>query len=131
MNKAEKRHWLVDAGLLLLMWSSFALLARNAYAVEGFILTEPVQIALIASATSTVASIITLIVTIITNRKVEQVHVATNSMKDALVASAKIEGHAEGVRDEKIKRATRDSVVAVAHADGVRDEKAAQAEKKT
>lgn len=42
--------------------------------------------------------------TVLTNdiaNRVEVVHLATNSMKDQLVAAAKLQGHSDGVRDEK------------------------------
>lgn len=70
-------------------------------------ITEPVLLAIVAAAASTVASLITLLVSIVNNRKIDTVQKATNGMKDALVAAAEREGHAEGVRDEKIKEAAQ------------------------
>lgn len=64
-------------------------------------MTDPVLIALIAAVPPTLASVAALIVSIVTMRKTEKVHIATNSMKDALVAAALKEGHAAGVKDEK------------------------------
>lgn len=38
--------------------------------------------------------------------KIEQVHIATNSMKDALVKSTGEQAYAKGVKDEKERTAT-------------------------
>lgn len=60
-----------------------------------------VVLALIAILPATIASVAALIVAFSTNAKVEEVHKATNSMKDALVAAALLAGHTQGVADEK------------------------------
>lgn len=70
-------------------------------------ISDAVIIALIACIPPTLTAAGALIVSINTQSKVEEVHKATNSMKDALVASTRsealIEGHAEGVKDEKAR----------------------------
>ena len=66
-------------------------------------MSDPVLLAIIASVPPTLASIAALVVSLRNGRKVEEVHKATNSMKDALVAAAKLEGHAQGVADEKAR----------------------------
>jgi hypothetical protein len=65
----------------------------------------PIWVALIVSIAPTIASVATLV-------KVEAVEVATNHMHDALVKSAIIEGHVEGVKDEKIRQEASDADVA-------------------
>ncbi len=64
-------------------------------------MSDPVIVSLIASIPPTLAAVAALIVSMRNGRKVEEVHKATNSMKDALVAAALIQGHAEGVKEER------------------------------
>ena len=66
--------------------------------------------------TTIIVSIITTIPVLITaitgmmilSRRIQVIHVATNSMKDALVASTKVaselKGHAQGVKDEQKRK---------------------------
>jgi hypothetical protein len=75
-------------------------------------MTEPVQIALIASAGPTLIGLLNLAHQIKVARKVfdmgeniKNVEVQTNHIKDALVASTALASHAEGVQDEKIRTA--------------------------
>lgn len=74
-------------------------------------MSDPVLIALIGATGTFLLSLVTLVSQIITVRKVEQVHKATNSMKDQLVAATKSdalkEGHSQGVSDEKARIATK------------------------
>lgn len=71
-------------------------------------ISDAVLIALIAGVPPTLTAAGALVVSMHTQEKVEEVHKATNSMKDALVASTRsealMEGHAEGVKDEKERR---------------------------
>lgn len=66
-------------------------------------MSDLVIVALITAVPPTIASVAALIVSIMNGRKVEAVHKATNSMKDALVAAAKLEGHAAGVAEEQAR----------------------------
>jgi hypothetical protein len=65
-------------------------------------MSDPVLIAIITGAASAIPA---LIVGLLTNRKIEEVRHATNSMKDELVRGALIEGHVAGVSDQKLKEA--------------------------
>lgn len=60
--------------------------------------SDAVQIAIIAGLAQAIP---TMVVAVLGYRKLNGLHHEMNSMKDALVASAKIEGHAQGVKDEK------------------------------
>ena len=53
-------------------------------------------------------SIFNTILNIKNSKTIEQVHKETNSMKDALIRGALIEGHRDGVRDEKEAEKERD-----------------------
>lgn len=108
------------------MWAAFAMLARAAYAADGFILTEPVQIALIASATTTFTSLVTMIVTIINNRKLEGVRKATDGMSSALVKADFKEGHVAGGADKVVQLDAKDALHTAAVQEG-RDEVKAEA----
>lgn len=92
----------------------------------------PVLTAFIATIPATIAAITALIVVLRSSSKVakveanvEKIEKATNSMKDALVASALVEGHAEGVKDEKIRKLENNGL----HAAGVKEGVAVAAEK--
>ncbi len=89
-----------------------------------------VIIAFVAVLPATIASVAALIVAIGTSAKVEEVHKATNSMKDALVAAALLAGKAQGVEEEKQRAMVRDIQEGVARAKGVADEKARAGEAK-
>ena len=52
-----------------------------------------------------VVALCTLCVTLWTNRKVERVHKATNSLTDRLVALTRLEAHAAGVKEEREREA--------------------------
>lgn len=58
-------------------------------------------VALITALPATIASITAVALALDTNAKVEKVHVATNSMKDALVAAARKEGLEQGAKIQK------------------------------
>jgi len=60
-----------------------------------------VWIAAIAALPPTVLALASLIVGIRNSRKVEEVHRATNSLTDRLVASTKLEAHAAGIKEEQ------------------------------
>ena len=62
-------------------------------------MSDAVILAIIAGVPATIAALGALIVSILTFRKTEVIHKATNSMKDALVAAATKEGHAAGVAE--------------------------------
>ena len=70
-------------------------------------ISDTVWTAILTSLPMTIAAIATLVVAIRTGRKVEQVHIATNSMKDALVAKTEKEALARGIKqgtaEEKAK----------------------------
>ena len=85
-------------------------------------MSDPLILALIVAIGPTLASVAALIVALKTKTKVEEVHVATNSMKDALVAAARSNGHIQGVKDERAMSA----VASAAHAQGVMDERASK-----
>lgn len=61
-----------------------------------------------------VTAIASLIASIRNSRKIEQVHVATNSMKDELVAVTKKASKAEGVSEEKEAQQNREDITAAA-----------------
>ena len=61
-------------------------------------MSDAVQIAIITGLTSAIPS---LVVAWLNNRKITGVHAEMNGMKKALVESARVEGHAKGVADEK------------------------------
>jgi hypothetical protein len=64
-------------------------------------MTDGFAIALFASIPPTLTALAGLIVSLRNAKRIEEVHVATDGMKDALVAGAGREGHAKGVKDEK------------------------------
>ena len=75
-------------------------------------MSDNVIIAILAAIPPTLTAFAALVVSIFTRirtkdqlekatTKIEEIHVATNSMKDALVKSARLEGIAEGTKDEK------------------------------
>lgn len=82
-----------------------------------------VLIAFIAVLPMTIASVATLFTAMNTSKKVEEVHKATNSMKDALVAAALVAGHAQGVLDEKAAKKAKDAETAAARVEGANEEK--------
>lgn len=92
---------------------------RSEYGGLATHMTDAISIALIVAVPTTITSVATLIVAVKSAQKVEEVHRATNSMKDALVAAALIEGHAKGVQDEKSRKDTKDANIA----EGVQKEK--------
>jgi molybdenum cofactor biosynthesis enzyme MoaA len=69
-------------------------------------MNDAVEIALITGLTTGVpllaAQVVNLIVSLRNNRKITEIKVATDGMKDELVKAALKEGHAQGVKDEKI-----------------------------
>lgn len=71
-------------------------------------MSDPVILALIAAVSSMIASITAAVVAILTNRKVEMVHKATNSMKDELVAVTRSDalqtGRTEGIAEQKAEQ---------------------------
>lgn len=71
----------------------------------------PIAIALIGAIPPTLMALASLVVSLRNGMKVTEIHKLTNSMKDQLVESSKaqsfLEGHAEGVKDEKIITAAR------------------------
>ena len=67
-------------------------------------MSDPIILALIAGIPPTLASLSALIISLRNGKKVDEVHKATNSMKDALVKAALIEGHAAGVAEEKARK---------------------------
>jgi len=66
-------------------------------------MSDAVLVALIVSIPATLTAFAGLLVSLRNSRKIEDIHVATNSMKDALVAAtakaSKAEGRAEGVAE--------------------------------
>lgn len=78
-------------------------------------LTETAAVAAIAAVPGTIAALATLIVSLRNGRKVEEVHRATNSMKDALVLLTEIEAHArgraQGVVEERERRRLEDETL--------------------
>jgi len=66
-------------------------------------MSEQVVVAFLASLPPTLLALATLVIGIRNTRKVEEVHKATNSLTDRLVASTKLEAHALGVREEKAR----------------------------
>jgi hypothetical protein len=58
-------------------------------------------IALATGIPTALAALASLVVGVLNSRQILKVEHATNSMKDALIAAALIEGHAAGVKDEK------------------------------
>lgn len=87
---------------------------------DKMIAVTSVLVAFVAVLPATIASIASLVIAANTQTKVEEVHKATNSMKDALVAAAKIEGRVQGAADEKAKNVE----TMEARAEGAKDEKA-------
>ncbi len=63
-------------------------------------MSDLVLVALIMAIPPTLASLASVVMAWKTGKKVEEVHKATNGMKDALIASATREGHAAGVLSE-------------------------------
>ncbi len=74
---------------------------------------------LIASCTAAYVAIRAANKTDAVQRDVEAVKIATNHMKDALVAAAIVEGQSQGRTIEKASRAAKDALVANAKRDGV------------
>lgn len=68
-------------------------------------LSDVVLVAIVAAVPPTIVSLCGLILGVINRNKIELIHKATNSMKDALVevtrSDALQEGHTAGVKDEK------------------------------
>lgn len=64
-------------------------------------MADNLLIAIISVLPATIASIASLIIAFKNTGKIEEVHKATNSMKDALVAAALIEGKNLGVAEER------------------------------
>lgn len=52
------------------------------------------------------------ILSLYNNRKIEQIHVATNSMKDALVAATGDAAHAAGKEEGRVEEEARAAVLA-------------------
>ena len=68
-------------------------------------MNDAVEIALITGLTTGLpllaTQIVNLILAVRNGRKADEIKVATDGMKDALVAAALKEGHAQGVKDEQ------------------------------
>ena len=68
-------------------------------------MNDTVQIALISGLTTAaplvIAQLVNLSVSLRNGKKADDIKKATDGMKDALVAAALKEGHAQGVKDEK------------------------------
>ena len=67
--------------------------------------SDPVLIALLGNTT---AIVISIIVAISNRRKLNEVHKATNGMKDALVAATQKSAFSEGVQHQKEEQAEQD-----------------------
>lgn len=70
-------------------------------------MSDPVLVALIAGIPPALIALATLVVSLRNSQKVEEVHKATNSMKDALVIATEKEALARGIKqgaeDEKAR----------------------------
>ena len=64
-------------------------------------MTEGVQVALIVAIPPTVASLASVIVSLITHQKVEIVRKEANGMKSELVALTRKDAHAKGMSDQR------------------------------
>lgn len=73
-------------------------------------ISEPVLIAVVSSMPPTLAAVAALVVGLKNARKVEQVHRATNSLTDRLVALTRLEAHAAGVKQGREERSLADDV---------------------
>jgi hypothetical protein len=71
-------------------------------------LSDTVLVAVLATIPPTLLGAAALVVALKTTKKVEQVHKATNSLTDRLVASTRVEAHAAGVKEEKERRDTEE-----------------------
>ncbi len=70
--------------------------------------STPSEIAQILVALATLVSAFTgLVIGIRNTRKIQEVHIATNSMKDELVETTKLAAHAAGMADEKAAETKR------------------------
>jgi len=69
-------------------------------------MTDAVLVALVTSIPPTTVALVSLVVGIRATRKIENVHRATNSMKDALVALTDKEAHARGLAEGRSERAS-------------------------
>ncbi len=67
-------------------------------------ISDAIWVAIIMSMGSIIASILALLASRKNMIKIEQVHIATNSMKDALVKAALIEGEQKGIREERARK---------------------------
>jgi type III secretory pathway component EscS len=71
-------------------------------------MTDQVLLAIITAIPPTVAAVAGLIIGIVNRGKIKEIHIATNSMKDALVAATRsealMEGHAAGVAQEQSRK---------------------------
>ncbi len=83
-------------------------------------------VAFIAVLPATIAAVAALIVSLGTSVKVDEVHKATNSMKDALVAAALLAGRAQGVEEEKSRALIRSIQSEADRAKGAQDAKEAK-----
>jgi len=67
--------------------------------------SEALVVAIVTSVPPTLAAVVTLVVGLRSSRKiarrVEEVHRATNSLTDRLVASTRLEAHAAGIKEER------------------------------
>ena len=68
-------------------------------------MNDIVQVAIITGLSTAApimaGQVINLVVSLRNGRKADEIKVATDGMKDALVAAALKEGHAQGVKDEQ------------------------------
>ena len=72
-------------------------------------MSDVVSVALIGSVAPTLLAAAALVASLRNAKKIEEVHLATNSMKDALVAStdqaSRAEGELKGAQDERDRQA--------------------------
>jgi len=71
-------------------------------------MSDAATAALFAAIAPTLTSIATLVATLRTKKDIAKIEVATNSMKDALVASTAKASHAEGREEGRIEERDRD-----------------------
>lgn len=113
-----------DWKLVLSFWTMTALAAAaDAVIPASEVNWTLVIVAAITALPLTITQIITLVVTIRNSAKTEAIHVATNSMKDALVKATQEQAHAQGVLDEKARKAGADALVEKGRVLGITEEK--------
>lgn len=83
--------------------------------------SDAILIAIIAATPGTIAGLASLVASLRNAKKIEQVHLATNSMKDELVAVTKKASKDEGVLQEKQDEQGRKDLIAATLASAVPD----------